>query len=390
MPEENEYTYWDAVPLSAGTVTSYETDSTKNIYTRSMVRDVNAAGYATESATITSGQRFTDIDTAKFDKKFSQVYHEAVLNGEFVSDISSYYDSSNHTIQIIAATGSNTYLIVEGEPTNKKLLAELEKWGITISSPFGVLYYRVSNGARASSVQTIELTTQQEFSSLCNANDSWSIQIGDVTIDNDEIIGVEMPDSVSSVGNNFLRNCENLTMALDTSHLTSIGQHFLAGCSSFNQPLDLSHITTLPNNFLYECHSFNSDIDISNVTSIGNAFLMCKAYNQPITFSSSLTSIGQMFMWGTHAFNQNITIPASVTSIGGHFMTQIIAMCSTVNLNCPPSVFVTSDPTADAAVRCFETSNQSNPAYATGIYIGGPYRSQWLALWPDNSHRNLR
>lgn len=316
--ESNENTYYDTVPISGSIKTTYETDPEKNIYTRSMVRDVDATGYMTTSASITSGNRFASIDTEKFDKRFNEVYHDVVLNGEFVENINSYYDDNTHTIQIVAITGlsQSKCLIVEGTPTDKNLLAELEKWGISISAPFGTLYYRVSNeGTRSSSIEAVEITTQQQFSSLCNANDSWTVEIGGKTISNDAIVGIDMPENVSSVGNNFLRNCTNLTMELDTSNLTSIGQHFLSGCTSFNHALDLSNITTLPNNFLYGCYDFNSAVDISGVTSIkDNCFAQCQSFNKAID-APLATSVGEAFLFTCLDFNNTVNLP-EVTTFG--------------------------------------------------------------------------
>ena len=131
--------YLNTVSLAGSIDTEYQTDQKKNIYTRSMVRDVNATGYKTESATITSGQRFVSIDTETFDAKFNKVYHDVVLSGAFVSDISSYYNSDDGSIKIVASTGSDIYLLAEGIPTDKDFITEVAKWGITITSPFGVL-----------------------------------------------------------------------------------------------------------------------------------------------------------------------------------------------------------------------------------------------------------
>ena len=81
------------------------------------------------------------------------------------------------------------------------------------------------------------------------------------------------------IGDNFLRDCENLT-SIDLSPLsnvTLIGHNFLRNCKNLTS-IDLSpfsNVTSISSYFLSSCENLTS-IDLSpfsNVTSIGGSFL---------------------------------------------------------------------------------------------------------------------
>lgn len=353
--------FYDVVPISGSIETSYETDTTKNIHTRVMIRDVAAAGYVTESATIASGTRFVSVDTEQFDKQLDKTYHDFVTSGDFITDIYSYYNSENHAVEIWATSNSTELFIAAGSPTDADFIKSLSKWGIAIQSPFGILYYRVAN-TRASSVQTIEISSAAEFASLCNANKDWEIEIGGVTISNTDIVGIDMPTTVNQVGNNFLSGCSNLTMEVDTSNLTSIGTNFMANCDNYNHPLDLSGITSLPNNFLYGCTEFNSALDISNVTTIGdNCLAECLSFNQPIS-APNATSVGDSFLYCGFSFNNTVSLP-SATSVGNMFLCDCSVLDTTPVLTAIATIgnwFLGNDVLFDKDLSLAKISNTGN------------------------------
>lgn len=199
-------------------------------------------------------------------------------------------------------------------------------------------------------------------------------------IDNDFLSGAKNLDtvnlaeatSVTSIGNNFLYECENFNAPIVipsnvqtiggsflgycisfnstvtiSSGVHSISQNFLVDCSSFNQPLTIpSSVTSIGNTFLFDCTKFNSALTIDTSTTVGVSFLRncrlfnqpipmytngnngipdnymtgCAAFNQPITFPTGITSIGQFFLGGCTVFNQPFTIPNTVTTIGTNFL----------------------------------------------------------------------
>ena len=110
----------------------------------------------------------------------------------------------------------------------------------------------------------------------------------------DLITEIEIPETVTSIGDYQFRGFENLTSITIPSSVTSIGSYAFSSCSS------LAGIT-IP----------------SSVTSIGSyAFEYCRSLTS-VTIPSSVTSIG------SHAFSScssltSITIPSSVTSIGSY------------------------------------------------------------------------
>ena len=118
------------------------------------------------------------------------------------------------------------------------------------------------------------------------------VGIKDKAFRGSNIRSVEIPDSVTSIGDGAFYECRSLTSITIGSNVTSIG-----------------------NEAFYNCRSLTSITIPNSVTSIGNyAFSYCSSLTS-ITLPNSVTSIGD----GAFSFCSNltsITIPNSVTSIG--------------------------------------------------------------------------
>jgi hypothetical protein len=103
----------------------------------------------------------------------------------------------------------------------------------------------------------------------------------------------------------------------------NVSINFLFTARAFNQPLTIpSSVTSIGDSFLANNSAFNQPLTIpSGVTTIGARFLQsATAFNQPLTIPSGVTSIGDDFLNFASAFNQPLTIPSSVTSIGVQFL----------------------------------------------------------------------
>ena len=139
--------------------------------------------------------------------------------------------------------------------------------------------------------------------------------------------------------------------------------------------------TTTPPSFLTMAENLTS-LDwtyATSLTSIGNGFLYgCTSFDSPITIPSSVTTIGAFFMYGCSSFDSPITIPSSVTTVGALFMHGCNAMVSTVYCNAPASGAATSNDT-------FSVNSSDEAAYTTGITLGGTYASDWKAKFPDRN-----
>ncbi len=148
------------------------------------------------------------------------------------------------------------------------------------------------------------------------------------------ITSVNIPNSITSIGNSAFSGCSGLTSVTIPNSVTSIGDYAFSDCSSLTSITIPNSVTSIGGGVFYNCSSLTS-IDIPNsVTSIGyGAFADCSSLTS-ITIPNSVTSIGY------YAFEYcsgltSITIPNSVTSIGDY----AFASCSSLtSVTIPNSV----------------------------------------------------
>ena len=116
--------------------------------------------------------------------------------------------------------------------------------------------------------------------------------------------------------------------------MTQVGVNFLDHCEAFDHPIDISGLSYLPDGFMRDCSSFNHDF----------------------------------------------VIPSTIVSIGHWALANLDSMTGTIIVEAPASVVPGS-----AAPYIFSTSDTSNPCYATGITLAGPYAQDWHTSFADSS-----
>lgn len=251
---------------------------------------------------------------------------------------------------------------------------------------YGIVYY-----LEGGDTKSVELQSVSEFNSLNGSGTSWSTTVGvdGITVGSDNIVGVEIGDSITTIPAGFLRYCTLLNMPLTVpDNVTSIGASFLYGCFSFNQPLTLSNnISKIQNSFLYGCSAFNQPLTIpDNVTQIDSSFLHdCISFNQTLSLSNSLIYISSYFMYQCIAFNQDLFLPSSLANytgangIAGNFMYRCNSMTSTINVGALPGAVIISN------TSVLSTNSAAVAAYTRGIKIAGANRSEWLSRLPNRT-----
>jgi len=129
------------------------------------------------------------------------------------------------------------------------------------------------------------------------------------------ITSIEIPDSVTRIGEDAFFNCDSLTSIVIPEGVTSIGSEAFYGCSSLTSIEISASVTSIGASAFYNCSSLTS-IEIPNsVTSIGyDAFYNCSSLTS-IEIPDSVTSIGDGAFAGCSSLTE-VTIPNSVTSIG--------------------------------------------------------------------------
>ena len=147
-----------------------------------------------------------------------------------------------------------------------------------------------------------------EIGTLCTS-------IGNDAFRGASITSIDLPDSVTSIGDGAFDGCIGLTEVTIGSGLTSIGNHAFGSCEGLTSITIPGNVTSIGVSAFYHCYGL-TEVTIGNgVTSIGNdAFYVC----------SGLTSI---------------TIPNSVTTIGnGAFEACSVLTSVTVNATTPPTL----------------------------------------------------
>jgi hypothetical protein len=132
-----------------------------------------------------------------------------------------------------------------------------------------------------------------------------------------EVTGVEMPHTVTSMGENVFSGCSNLAHVTLSDKLEAIPDYAFASCSSLHNVTIPGSVKTVGDRAFHNCRGDGfTEIKLpDSVTSIGQyAFASCRNVTS-VTLSGTLTSIG------AYAFQYcsglpEITIPASVNTIG--------------------------------------------------------------------------
>ena len=130
------------------------------------------------------------------------------------------------------------------------------------------------------------------------------------------LTNITIPNSVTSIGGSAFYNCSGLTNITIGNSVPSIGGSAFYNCSSLTNITIPDSVTSIEGGAFNSCSSLTNITIPDSVTSIGgSAFRGCSGLTN-ITIPNSVTSIGEDTFRGCRGLT-NITIPNSVTSIGG-------------------------------------------------------------------------
>ena len=127
------------------------------------------------------------------------------------------------------------------------------------------------------------------------------------------LTSIEIPDTVTSIGEDAFRNCTSLTSIEIPDSVTSIGYEAFLYCSSLTSVVIGDNVTSIGDRAFSDCRSLRSITIPNSVTSIGVAVFRGCALTS-IEIPNSVTSIGDEAFRGCAL--TSMVIPNSVTSIG--------------------------------------------------------------------------
>jgi len=139
--------------------------------------------------------------------------------------------------------------------------------------------------------------------------------IGDSAFMNsDFLIGITIPNSVTSIGQNAFRGT-GLTSIIIPDSVTSIGQNAFLNCTSLTSVTISNNVTSIEEGTFQTCNKLTSVTIGNKVTSIGeNAFINCSSLTS-VTIPNSVTSIGEKAFQNCSGLT-SLTIGNKVSSIG--------------------------------------------------------------------------
>lgn len=130
---------------------------------------------------------------------------------------------------------------------------------------------------------------------------------------------LELPMSVTSIGDYAFYGCCNFTKLVMSPSLVSIGDCAFTSCWALDGDLVLPNcLETIGEGAFFGCKKLKGDLLIPNsVKTIGNnAFAGCVGFTGALYLGTSLETIGEHAFSGGLNFTGNLAIPETVTSIG--------------------------------------------------------------------------
>lgn len=130
---------------------------------------------------------------------------------------------------------------------------------------------------------------------------------------------LELPLSVTSIGDEAFSGCCYLTKLAIGPSVVTIGDYAFQSCWALEGELVLPNcLETIGDGAFNGCKKLSGDLLIPNsVKSIGNnAFVGCEGFAGQLLLGSSLATIGEHAFSGGLNFTGNLFIPKSVTNIG--------------------------------------------------------------------------
>ncbi len=202
------------------------------------------------------------------------------------------------------------------------------------------------------------------------------------------LISIEIPDSVTTIGDYAFSYCDSLTSIEIPESVTAIGDSAFRGCSSLTSIEIPDSVTTIGNCAFYECSSLTSVVIGDSVETIGkSAFYNCYGL-MSVVVPASVESIGESAFKYCYKLvevinkSSHITVVKGSTGLGyiGYYALSVFNSGDTyVNLFTNDNGYIIYDGEEKILVR-YEGSQTDLvlPNYITQIYKYAFYNSKSL------------
>lgn len=138
---------------------------------------------------------------------------------------------------------------------------------------------------------------------------------------------IEIPNSVTYIGESTFRDCDGLTNITIPSSVTSIGLRAFYGCNNLSEVTIQNGVTSIGNEAFLDCSSLSS-IEIPNsVTSIGgSAFAGCSSLTS-IEIPKSIISIGDWAFYNCQSLSSITSYVENPFEFGENVFSEISSNC---------------------------------------------------------------